>query len=251
MTADLPVSASPRMRALVAGLADSTATVLHRSPHALYVAVPGAAGRLCLGVLGSAATAVPCGLRLAAESLAGLRGERVAVRDGVLHVDDHALRVRRVVDVTVPPLSAAGLAAPVPEVSLPELPLGPAEVARCIVAEPELLVGRGSGLTPVGDDVLCGWLAVHRALGIATPALDVRLRDLLPRTTLLSGTLLDCAIRGEVVPQFREYVAALGTPREDAATGALLAVGHTSGAGLLLGAGAARVHLSTRNGVAA
>ena len=48
-------------------------------------------------------------------------------------------------------------------------------------------------------------------------------RAVLDRTTLLSATLLDCALHGEVLPEFAAYLAALGTPAEDAAVGALTA----------------------------
>ena len=34
------------------------------------------------------------------------------------------------------------------------------------------LVGRGDGLTPLGDDVVCGWLAAHRAAGVPTADVD-------------------------------------------------------------------------------
>ena len=47
-------------------------------------------------------------------------------------------------------------------------------------------------------------------------------RGTLDRTTLLSATLLDCALHGEVLPEFAAYVAALGTPAEDAAATALI-----------------------------
>ena len=76
-------------------------------------------------------------------------------------------------------------------------------------------MGAGDGLTPYGDDVLCGWLAVHRASGRATDAVDAEVRDLLHRTTSLSAALLECAMHGEVIPEFAAYVAALDTPRED------------------------------------
>jgi hypothetical protein len=55
-------------------------------------------------------------------------------------------------------------------------------------------------------------------------------------TTLLSASLLDCALHGEVLPQFAAYVVALGTPAQAGAEGDLLAVGHSTGAGLLEGA---------------
>ena len=65
--------------------------------------------------------------------------------------------------------------------------------------------------------------------------LAAAVRRRLAVTTLLSATLLDCAIRGEVLPQL-----AAGSPTPtDTTTDALLAVGATSGAGLLAGAGLA------------
>jgi Protein of unknown function (DUF2877) len=98
------------------------------------------------------------------------------------------------------------------------------------------LVGRGDGLTPLGDDVLCGWLATHRAADVATPDVDAAVRSHAHRTTLLSATLLDCAINGEVVPEFGAWLSALGTDDEPARASAVLAIGATSGAGLLAGA---------------
>jgi hypothetical protein len=240
MTAERPVSASPRLRDALAALPDSTPTVLHRGAHALYLDVEGLG---CLGVLGADAVAVPCGLRLAAPTVAPLRGDRVAVRDGVLRVDGTPLPVRRVVDVAVPRLTAVGRAATATPVRLSELPVVP--------EEPERLVGRGSGLTPLGDDVVCGWTAMHRAAGVDTPDHDARVRALLPRTTRLSAALLECALAGEVLPQFAAYVTALGTAAEAAATARLAAVGHTSGLGLLAGAVAARRHLHATGTVAA
>jgi hypothetical protein len=99
------------------------------------------------------------------------------------------------------------------------------------------LVGAGDGLTPLGDDVLCGWLAAHRALGVPTPEVDAAVRAHADRTTLLSATLLDCALEGEVLPELGAWLAALATPAQlPAAADALLAVGASSGAGLLTGA---------------
>jgi Protein of unknown function (DUF2877) len=241
MTAELPVSASPRLRDRLAVLPDSTPTVLHRGDHAIYLDVPGAG---CIGVLGARAALVPCGLRLAGPTVAPLRGDHVTFRDGVLRVDGTALPVRRAVDVTVPRLDAAARVAPaVAPVPLAELAVTP--------LQPALLVGRGSGLTPLGDDVLCGWVAMHRAAGVDTPDHDAQVRALLPRTTLLSAALLECALQGEVLPQFSAYVSALGTPGEESAASALAAVGHTSGLGLLAGAVAARAHLATTGRTAA
>jgi hypothetical protein len=98
------------------------------------------------------------------------------------------------------------------------------------------LIGRGDGLTPLGDDVVCGWLAVLVATARLEDDLAAAVRGVLDRTTLLSAALLDCALHGEVLPEFASYVAGLGQPGEDAATERLRRIGHTSGAGLWWGA---------------
>lgn len=184
--------------------------VLHRGPDAVYVELHGWA----VGVVSAGATQVPCALRSRAAALPPVDSCRVEA--GVLYLDDLPLVVGRVVTTHVPRLGA-----PLADQSPPD-PVG--------------LVGCGGGLTPYGDDVLCGWLAIQRAAGVPSPGLDAEVRRLLPRTTLLSATLLDCAIRGAVIPEFAAYVAALGTPGQPAAETDLTAVGHTSGAGLLEGA---------------
>jgi hypothetical protein len=187
--------------------------VLHRGPDAVYVDV---AGR-CVGVVTPRATAVPCALRTQLPQLGP--AERVHVAGGELHLDGVALRVGRIVDVRVPTLTAPGPGRP---------DLTPDEVGR--------LVGAGDGLTPFGDDVLCGYLAVHRAAGRDTIEIDAAVRAVVQHTTLLSATLLDCAMHGEVIPEFAAYLSALGTPGEAAAAASLVAVGHTSGQGLMQGA---------------
>jgi hypothetical protein len=106
------------------------------------------------------------------------------------------------------------------------------------------LVGRGDGLTPLGDDVLCGWLVTHRSAGVATPAVDDAVRRALPRTTTLSATLLECALEGECADLVTGYLRALGTDRENAARAALAALGHSSGAGLAHGVDLALVALA-------
>jgi len=183
--------------------------VLHHGTDALYLDV----GGRCVGVLGFRATAVPCGLRTSVATLPEVSG--ADVRGGVLRLDGDPLMIGRLVDVQVPRLARTGEP-------------GTIDVAG--------LVGRGDGLTPYGDDVLCGWLAVHRAAGVATPDVDEVVRSHLAETTLLSGTLLDCALHGEVIPEFAAYVAALGTADEEYRAAMLAAVGHTSGRGLLEGA---------------
>ena len=81
-------------------------------------------------------------------------------------------------------------------------------------------------------------------LGLATPGVDDAVRAALGRTTLLSATLLECALAGEVVPEFGVWLA--GGP--DAPPGPVEAIGHSSGRGLLEGA---RLALSGLERVAA
>jgi len=204
------VSAPPRVAALVRASADGSRRVLHVGPDAVYVDLDGWA----LGVVSARATQVPCALRAGSPALPEVR--RCRIEGGVLHLDETRVVVGRLVATSVPRLRVALAAHPPPD--------------------PVDLLGCGDGLTPYGDDVLCGWLAIHRAAGVPTPDLDEEVRRLLPRTTLLSATLLDCALRGEVVPEFAAYVAALGTAAQLDAEAALRSVGGSSGAGLLEGA---------------
>lgn len=211
----IPVSAPPRVRAHLRGAPDGPVPVVHRGRDAVYVEVAGRA----VGVVTPRATAVPCALRADVERL-DVTAAHVA--GGELHLDGVPLRIGRLVDVTVPRLDSTW-AHPAP---------APGDVAR--------MVGRGDGLTPYDDDVLCGWLAVHRAAGVATPEVDAAVRACLDRTTLLSATLLDSAMHGEVIPEFAAWLAA---PDDPARTTALAAVGHSSGHGLLHGARLALPHM--------
>lgn len=246
------VSAPPRLRERLRHAPDGPRAVVHRGRHAVYVDLDG----WCLGVVGRAAAQVPCALRLGSGDLGDLTGTSAVVADGTLHLDGSPLVVGRVVDATVARLdpATAGRRTTTPDtvpsvvVRLVAAAAGPGPLAPAGVAG---LVGRGDGLTPLGDDVLCGWLALHRAVGRATPDVDAAVRSLLPRTTLLSATLLECALHGEALPQFAAYVAALGTPEEADRATALATVGHTSGAGLLYGALLALAELDHTNGVAA
>ncbi|MDF1603007.1 DUF2877 domain-containing protein [Nocardioides sp. YIM 152315] len=227
----VPCSAPPRLRTLLRAAPDGPVPVVHRGRDAVYVDVAGQ----CVGVVSRRAVAVPCALRTDAASVPD--ADTAYVDDGVLHLASHgdaaAMAIGRLVEVHVPPLRSRATA-PAPP---------PGDVRA--------MVGRGDGLTPYDDDVLCGWLAAHRAAGVATPEVDTAVRACRDRTTLLSAALLDCAMRGEVIPEFALWLAALGTPAEPARADALSALGHTSGRGLLQGARLALVHLSPTEGAAA
>jgi Protein of unknown function (DUF2877) len=100
------------------------------------------------------------------------------------------------------------------------------------------LLGRGPGLTPVGDDVLAGALVTLAGMGTPVAArLGAAVRAAAPgRTTAVSAALLTHAARGECVPQLAHLLrAARGGDPLDPAIDALLRVGHTSGAGLAHG----------------
>ena len=76
------------------------------------------------------------------------------------------------------------------------------------------VVGRGPGLTPAGDDVLVGILAVliHRRSGLAAAAaarLAGLIPPLLPTTTYISGQLLLQAMRGLFGRAVDELLSAL------------------------------------------
>lgn len=219
----IPASASPRVLAWLRAAPDGPLEVVHRGADATYVEVAAPAGRRCVGLLGRHAVAVPCGL---VTDLPRLDVTGVVLRDGTLVVDGEPLVVGRLRDVGVPRLA-------------PDLP-SPLAVPTVLPAG--VAVGRGDGLTPYDDDVLCGWLAAHRAAGLATPAVDRAVRAQLHRTTLLSATLLEHALEGEVLPAYAAWLRALGGPGERAAEAALVAVGGSSGRGLLRGA---RLALST------
>jgi hypothetical protein len=211
----VPAAAPVRVRDRLAARADGPLQVVHRGPHALYLDLDGRT----LGVLASTATAVPCALRIASTGLGRLATAAAEVRDGALHLDGRPVRIGRIIDTSVPRIAppTGDLAPPPPDLVSSRL-------------------GRGDGLTPYGDDVLCGWLAVHRAAGVATDPVDAEVRAGFDRTTMLSATLLDCALHGEVIPEFAAYVASLGTSRGAPAVAALTQVGHSSGRGLLAGA---------------
>jgi hypothetical protein len=132
------------------------------------------------------------------------------------------------------PLDAAGRAAAGPLVQALAIgaPVRPA-VAR--------LLGRGSGLTPTGDDVLAGALVTLAAFAprAAAPLAIAVTEAAGAATTAVSAALLRHAARGECIPQLAGLLAAVAGGRDAGglarAAGALLAVGHCSGAGLVHG----------------
>jgi hypothetical protein len=105
------------------------------------------------------------------------------------------------------------------------------------------LLGAGPGLTPSGDDALCGVLLALRAVGPlaapgALPAVQAAVRAATPATTSLSASLLLAACDGYAVPELSRLAGAVAAGDERAASSSLsqvLAIGHTSGADLVAG----------------
>jgi Protein of unknown function (DUF2877) len=253
--ASIPASAPPRVRDLIRSAPDGPVPIVHAGPHAVYVALDGPDFTRCVGVLSREAAQVPCGLRTRIRGFDAWRCDSAYVAGGTLHVDHIPLNVGRVVAVQVPPLghetvprqtaSPATVAATPQAVVAGLVPHGVAVatappllavVAGLVPQWVGRLLGRGPGLTPLGDDVICGWIATHRSAGVPTPKIDAAVRAGMPRTTLLSATLLDCALHGEVLPELGRFLAAVGTDTEPGRAADLGGVGGSSGAGLLLGA---------------
>lgn len=113
-----------------------------------------------------------------------------------------------------------------------------ADVVRCTDAV-DTLVGLGPGLTPSGDDALCGALLALRAAASARLG-HVRqgVGDRLDRTTSLSASLLRAAMEGYAVPCVVRLASALAAgdrPTAEAALAEVLAIGHSSGADIVAG----------------
>lgn len=263
-TADaLPVAAPPRVAAWLAVAPDGPVEVLHASRDTVHLEVAGRA----VGVAAATAPGLPHVLRTNLATVSTRVSSRAVptpyVDSGSLHWGGRALVTSRFVDVRAPRLDAARIptASPaaalgtprsrgaglVPATGASEALAGlgpvPAEIDAVAVAD---LVGRGDGLTPLGDDLLSGWLVAHRAAGVATPAVDAAVRRALPRTTTLSATLLECALAGECPDLVAAYLRALGTPRQGTARAALEALGHSSGSGLAHGVDLALTALAGR-----
>jgi hypothetical protein len=230
----LPVLSRPRQRARVLG----------RFRTAIYLDVT----TDVVALLTRDAVRLPCGLVLTTHSderpLDALTGVAM-VGDGTVVVGDLLARVGRIVPVVTARLArpdaavvrqATGLvtARGQPDID-PSMAAGLAEPDRAELTASRL-VGRGSGLTPAGDDVLAGFLVAAYAYRLPAPAIR-GLTTTGARTTRLSATLLRHAARGESVPQLAHFLTALGDGAElVAATDELLRIGHSSGTALAVGA---------------
>ena len=225
------------------------ACVVHTHRHALYLDLEGAA----VAILGARAIQLPIGVRTLMPELPAVEVGAVGeIQDGVVSVGGLRVLVTNIVDTTVPVLSpeatawghdhlvplvgdrVGDFAAQLPADALAALGKGdPAAVTG--------LLGAGPGLSPLGDDILAGFLAT--AVAIRHPCLpgvrsEVAL-NAFERTTLVAASLLACAARGEAVPEFRSFVSGISAHNADVVSQSLdlmLEVGGHSGAGLVIGA---------------
>jgi len=102
------------------------------------------------------------------------------------------------------------------------------------------LIGRGPGLTPAGDDLLCGVLAGARMFGCSVSRLsreiEQQLQDRPLATTSLSRALLLRATAGEGLPELSAFGSAMidsaGLPH---AVTQLATIGHSTGVALAVG----------------
>ncbi|QFG67790.1 DUF2877 domain-containing protein [Ornithinimicrobium pratense] len=219
-------------------------------------------GQEVLPLLAPEALMLPGALRVITRAdLDALRvrvGEGVLVGGGEVRTPRGGLVVRRVwrpqpVPTAPLPESArqaarAGLAglAPLEDALAGRL----AELAAVLAAGPDLeaargLVGLGPGLTPAGDDVLCGLLLGLRASGRdrERSLLEAAMLPLLGRTTAISATLLHQAAQGYAVPPvvalLRAWHRGAGVSALTLAGRLVAGIGHTSGPALVLGLTAA------------
>lgn len=231
----IPGAGSPALRRRLES--PGTGSVIHAGTQALYIRF----GDRVIGIAARGAVQVPAAISTALPVLPEVAvGTPAEVRDGTLYVAGLAVSVDRLVPTALPRLKPTATLGTLPDLTavLDQLPLRAllALAAGDAVAVPELL-GRGDGLTPVGDDVIAGWLVTTRALAGDIGPVARAVREHQHRTTTLSATLLADAAEGETIPEFRALLLALAAAGDIAtAVTRLVAVGHTSGAGMLLGA---------------
>jgi hypothetical protein len=249
-----PVAASAAVAPLVGGSPRAVRLAALTSYSAYYTTGDPARPVLCLAT--ADAIRLPCALVLGRGRALGTPAEHGVVGGGGLRLGTLSIRIGRWWRPPRPrglgriPARAVGgwLSARVPDpldragrASVEQLVAalaGPVRADGALVGPVHRLLGRGPGLTPVGDDVLAG--ALVTLAGLSIPAAD-RLGAVVTaaapaRSTAVSAGLLCHAARGECTPELAALLVAArdGEPL-DGALQALLRLGHTSGAGLAHG----------------
>lgn len=226
----LPMVASSLASPLLDG-SPQTLHVAHRSRLAVQLA--DATGRVVLGVTFPGAVRLPFACAVAPPAGAS---SSFSVGGGVLAWGDNVYAATR---WWRPPRPRHQALAPAVDDS----------AVRRLSASWRGLLGRGSGLTPYGDDVLCGALVTLNATrhpGAAALARKICDTHLEASTTATSSALLRAACEGWCIDQLADHLSALAlsalalralTGAVDGAgtRAALLSVGSSSGRGLLEG----------------
>lgn len=259
-----PAAASPLTAGLLAH--PGSLVVLGVFPTAVYLG--GHEHHRVLPLLAADALLLPTGLRVAEPSYRvdwGLGpGDEVEVDAGGLRWPGRHVRAAR----QWRPATVPGPAVPVPGETLRPVAaelsgaasshalLGRARsLTAAVVTDAPLeervlgLVGLGAGLTPAGDDALCGVLLTLRATGRTRGAerLAAAVRAALHRTTSISASLLDAAAQGFATPAVTGLVVAVARGDRDAVRAlvpAVLAMGHSSGADVAAGVAGAALALA-------
>lgn len=110
------------------------------------------------------------------------------------------------------------------------------DAAARLVTDPASLAGWGPGLTPAGDDALCGWAAARVLRSGFRPKHAALLETAAERTARLGRHALKAAARGHFIEPLRRLVCSPGGPEAWPRTTAwreLSAWGHSSGRVLL------------------
>ncbi len=111
------------------------------------------------------------------------------------------------------------------------------ELANGNVEAAVKLIGLGRGLTPSGDDFLCGYFAVLNALGVPAVSLREKVFDNLNRTNLISGAYVSAVLGRRYFTIYDRVVRAIfsdGDWKSD--VDFVLALGASSGTDTLIGA---------------
>jgi hypothetical protein len=129
---------------------------------------------------------------------------------------------------------------------------GPDDLVAAVVSRDPALaaaagarwIGRGGGLTPEGDDLVCGVAAVVASSGWASREewLGALVGgDLRRRTTALSATLLELAVAGMGPEPLQAWLAG-----DASALARLEAIGHSTGRAIARGAGVGLLGVAMR-----
>jgi hypothetical protein len=201
-------------------------TVAYRGHDAWLLSVPGS--RLTVALVTPRAVLLPCSVVV---STPPARAVQLSIGDGALWYDEQPGAITR---WFTPSRVDRG--------ALREHAARGSQTADALAGWRAQL-GKGEGLTPYGDDVVCGLVLGMLASG--SPDADrlideVSQTDLEARTTAVSASLLRCACAGWCIPEVQRLMVALAAGRDiEPAVQALLRVGHSSGRGLLAGLGCA------------